>query len=315
MSGMGDSITARVVSNKQVYCSIYEQMKIPCVTQSWAWGEAKRTAEKWDVVRLAFNEGHIPVGLCQILRKKRLGIATVSRINRGPLFRAGSSDTQKLRILSELRSRFRHMRAGILLIAPGMRRTEAHVRALRSMGFFRWKAIGWHSSLINLRRDTDEIRGSLHRGWRRSLKRGEKSGLLLNVSSSRNSLELLIEKHEHNMRQKGFVGPSRAFLQALYMACPEDAVVLTVSAGAAPLCGMVVLRHGMNSEGLVGWFSEGARRMNAGNFLYWQAVVEMKRRGCHWLDLGGFGTRERYGRFKIGMGGDEYDLVGEWCCF
>ena len=301
------------VHDVQTYRSVYERIEKPHVTQSWAWGEAKKTAEKWDVVRLAFYQGDEPVGLCQILRKRYIGVPLVSRVNRGPLFCRGLSEEVKVRILCELRSRFRHMIGGLLLIAPGMSREDSHIQALRRTGFLNWRTAGWHSTLIDLTRDTGETRKRLHSTWRKHLNRGEKSGLLLNVSSSEDLVELVIRKHENNMRQKDFVGPSRTFLQALYTTSPGDVVVLTASVWSEPVCGMMVLRHGLNAECVVGWFNdEEGRRLYAGNFVYWQAVVEMKNRGCHWLDLGGFGTPERYGRFKKEMGGDEYDLAGEW---
>jgi hypothetical protein len=304
-----------VIHDQQTYCSLYEQMEKPHLTQSWAWGQAKVATAKWDVVRLAFYEENQLTGLCQILRSRHLGVPIISRVNRGPLFCSGLSDAQKSDILSQLRSRFRFMLNGILLIAPGIPPDEKYIQILRRTGFLRWKVKGWHSSIIDLHRDTDEIRHRFHSPWRTHLNHGEKSGLSLISSSSVESLELMIKKHEDNMREKQFVGPSGDFVRALYKANPEGVVVLLACKDGRPVCGTIMVMHGLSVEYFIGWFSKEGRKLNAGNFLMWNALIEVKRRGCRWLDLGGFGISERYGHFKIGMGGDEYDLAGEWLCF
>ncbi len=311
---MRECMEMSMILDKQTYCSIYERMERPSVTQSWAWGEAKAAAEKWDVVRVAFHQRDVPVGLCQILRKKYCGVPLVSRINRGPLFGLGLSDAEKLSILSNLRSRFRYMLGGVLFIAPGISRDESLMEALRNIGFVSLRTTGWHSSIIDLQRDTDQIRSRLHPWWHRQLKQSERSGLLLNVSLSRDLVELMIDKHEGHVRQKGFMGPSGSFVRALYEAGRGEVLVLTASAGAEPVGGLIIVKHGLNAECFVAWYGEEARRLNAAKFIMWNAITEMKNRGCRWLDLGGFSTSEGYGHFKIGMGGDEYDLAGEWLC-
>jgi hypothetical protein len=315
MIDVRDSMNAAAVLDEQTYCTIYEQMEKPHVTQSWAWGEAKKATEKLDVIRLVFHRGNDPIGLCQILRKKYLGVPVVSRINRGPSFRPGLSDAEKLGVISKLRSRFRYMLGGVLLIAPGMCYDRSHIDALRSLGFWRRRMAGGHSAIIDVHADIDQIRKGLHSKWRNQLKLGEKSGLLLSISSSIESAELLINRHEDHMRQKGFGGPSGGFLRSLHRASPRDFVVLVASTSAGPVGGVIIIKHGLNSEYLVGWFGEEGRKLAAGNFLLWNATIEMKRRGCRWLDLGGIPTSERFGHFKMGMGGDAYDLVGEWLCF
>ena len=82
-----------------------------------------------------------------------------------------------------------------------------------------------------------------------------------------------------------------------------------------PEAGLLVGRFGFHAENFVAWFSETARRMTAGNFLMWNSVIEMQRAGCRTLDLGGFSISDRYGHFKRGMRGAEYQLAGEWLGF
>ncbi|MGI4847615.1 MAG: hypothetical protein ACRYGK_05695 [Janthinobacterium lividum] len=54
------------------------------------------------------------------------------------------------------------------------------------------------------------------------------------------------------------------------------------------------------------------RESHTGNYLFWQAILEMKKAGCRWLDVGGLFPGHGYNQFKRGMGGTEYQLSGEW---
>jgi len=54
--------------------------------------------------------------------------------------------------------------------------------------------------------------------------------------------------------------------------------------------------------------------VNVGNVLYWQVALELQRRGCRWLDLGGK-RRGATEQFKRGMRGMSYELLNEWWAF
>ena len=289
-------------------------MEKPHVTQSWALGEVKKT-QKWKVVRLVFYENHEPIALCQILRKTLVGIPVVSRINRGPAFRVGLSEDKKWRILSEIRRRFRYFLGGILFIAPTISLQQSCVKTLRELGFIQRRGDRWHSSIIDLHLDQEEIRKRLKSKWRNQLNTSEKAEISLSISSSQEFPERLINKHDEHMRSGRFAGLNESALRIIQRGRPEDFVVLRASIKNELIAGIIILKHGLNAEYLVGWFGQESRKLNAGNFLLWNGLIEMKRRGCHWFDLGGFSISERYGHFKLGMGGDQYELIGEWLCF
>ena len=65
---------------------------------------------------------------------------------------------------------------------------------------------------------------------------------------------------------------------------------------------------------VVGVVNETGRPVNAGHFLFWRALVEAKRLGHRWFDLGGMHpsfTPPGIFHFKAGVGGSAYQLVGE----
>ena len=78
--------------------------------------------------------------------------------------------------------------------------------------------------------------------------------------------------------------------------------------------GILIVQHGKSCTYQLGWNSPAGRRIYANNFLLWNAIIDMKKRDCLWFDLGGIDKKNTPGiaKFKRGLGGEEYTLVGEW---
>ena len=57
--------------------------------------------------------------------------------------------------------------------------------------------------------------------------------------------------------------------------------------------------------------------MQANSVLLWHAILQAKRSGCRWFDVGGLGksTPRGIAEFKKGINASPYELVGEWRCF
>jgi lipid II:glycine glycyltransferase (peptidoglycan interpeptide bridge formation enzyme) len=282
--------------------------------QSSCYGEGKRT-EGWSVQRFVFSADGQPVALSQVLVKRFAGFP-VARINRGPMFFARDPEVEtRDAVLRALRRHYRFLRHGILLIAPSLPGGEESASALRAAGFRQRGTFAWGSSFIDLTRPLDDIHAALHTDWRTKLRKAQKSGVGLRLRTDRDAVEWLLDKHVENMRDKEFDGPSPAFVRGVVAAAPKKFTVLQAMVNGEPAAALLVMRFGQQAENFIGWFGEAGKRVSAGNFLMWNSVVEMKRAGCRTLDLGGFSTSERYGRFKRGMRGAEYKLSGEWLAF
>jgi hypothetical protein len=288
----------------------------PNLMQSYAYGEAKNTTEHWCINRLIFEHAGTPVSVCQILEKRIAGIRLLSRINRGPLFLdENPSYAIKDNVFRLLRDKWNYFTGGVLLIAPALAPSAENRTILLQNGFKERKGAGWHSALIDLHPEPHEMEKALSSQWRNRLKAARRCGLELESSRSANSVQWLLEMHNLNMQTKGFRGPSNALITALHAANPNDFVVLTALHQGQPLAVMGMARFGATAEYYIGWFGEAGRKFNAGNFLYWNAVLEMKKAGCRWFDLGGYSSSGNFTRFKQGMRGIEYKLIGEWVAF
>lgn len=286
----------------------------PHLTQSWAYGEAKR-AEGWDVERLVWHEPDGPAALCQLLVKKRLGLR-VTRINRGPMFLQDPPESgTQLRILRQLRERWRFGLKGLLLIAPALPGDAKSRRLLRQAGFWRRGRFAWGSSLIDLRLPPDELFRRLAPEWRTKLRRAEKLGVSLRQHTDIEAMQWMIARHVDNMRRKEFAGPSAPFVERLAHTAGGSLHLLQALIDGEPHAATLIVRFGQHAENFIGWFDDQARRASAGNFLMWQSVLQMQQLGCRALDLGGYSVADRYGQFKRGMRGSEYRLAGEWLAF
>lgn len=286
----------------------------PAFTQSWAYGEGKRS-EGWSVQRLVFRDSRGPLALCQLLIKRPMGLP-VTRINRGPVFlRDALSREARLEVLRALRRRWRFALRGLLLIAPSLQRGDESTALLREAGFRLRREAGWTSSYLDLTLPLEELHKKLAPDWRTKIRRAEKQGVTLRLRRDPEGIEWMLERHVENMRAKGFVGPSAEFVRRVTQASSGDFWLLQAMINGEPEAGLLTGRFGQHAENFIAWFSETARKATAGNFLMWNAVIEMQRAGCRTLDLGGFSISDRYGHFKRGMRGAEYQLAGEWLAF
>jgi hypothetical protein len=300
------------VANREDWEGLYAQVSRPHFTQAWCYGEGKR-AENWQVERLAFHDGDVPVAICQALTKKAAWLPVAARINRGPLFleRAPSAETQ-LGVFRAIRRRWRFARRGLLFLAPPLASGEDSTAMLRDAGFLRRKPGGWHSALIDLHLPLETIRAHVSREWRKNLNAALKSELGLRISGDPREFEWMLDRHSDNMRSKGFIGPGVAFVRRMIESSPEDFRVFLACLDQQPCSALMVARFGTQAETYLSWTNDAGRRLNAHTFLMWHAFVEMKRLGCRALDLGGYSTNEKYGAYKRTMKGQEYQLAGEW---
>lgn len=306
----------RPVRDAREWDEYFNEVRQPHLMQAHAYGEAKRHAEYWCLNRYVFERLGAPVAICQVLEKRLAGIRIVSRINRGPLFlEASPSPEAKVSVLHLVRDHWRIFQGGPLLIAPALEMSEENRKILVQLGFKEWKSYCHCSSLIDLRLEESEIKKRLAPTWRTCLNSSIRSGLALRSSNTAESIEWMLDRHVENMRSKNFQGPKTRFVKALYESRPADIIVMQALFNNEPVAGMLFVRCGQKAEYYIGWFGDLGRKLKSGNFLYWNAVVEMKKAGCRWLDLGGYSSAEKYGRFKQGMRGTEYKLIGEWLCY
>jgi hypothetical protein len=303
----------RTVKTSHEWTELFRAVDVPHLPQSFAYGEAKRIAEGWHVNRCVFENSSSAIAICQVLEKRVAGLRVASRINRGPLFISRSpSFEERENVFALIRQNWRWHRGGPLLIAPALEDSEENKAIMRQLGFRDRMKDGWCSSLIDLRQDVEVLHDRMTREWRNRLRSANRSGLTLQCDASSESVKWILERHADNMRAKKFRSPAPKLVEALYKASPKDFLVLKAVLDGEQVAGFVLAFCETKADYYIGWFGDKGRKCNSGNFLYWSAVLEAKRAGLKWMDLGGYYSTDKFGHFKLSMRGVEYKLAGEW---
>lgn len=307
------TLRVRALADAHAWQALYDALPYPHLPQSRSYGEGKRSAGLWQPVRLLFERGSRPVALCQALEVRVGGVRVATRINRGPVFLdAEPSWADREEVMGAVRRHWRLGRGAPLAIAPALADCWENRALMRALGFRPRRREGWCSALIDLHQPEDAIRRRFTSVWRNRLKAAQASGLVLDAGNDTPALEWMLDRHEENMRAKGFSGPRRALLRALHASGRDEYRVLRAFADGEAVGGLILARFGCAAEYYVGWFGEDGRKRNCGNFLYWSALCEARKAGHRWFDVGGYYSNDKFGRFKQNMRGTEYRLCGEW---
>ncbi|MDQ7822528.1 MAG: peptidoglycan bridge formation glycyltransferase FemA/FemB family protein [Candidatus Eremiobacteraeota bacterium] len=305
--------------SQEEWNSFLEGMEHTSLTQSWAYGEAKAECEKWKVLRGIIKRGKQSIAIFQALQKKIPLIGTLIRINRGPLMIDANITHFDLYGVFMVLKKWPVFKGAFLLIVPELYDEPESGVMLTLLNYIRLRENVWHSSLLDLSREEKELRSSLKGKWRNQLAASERSGIVLKISYSSEDFEWLLTNHNILMKEKRYQGPSDELLRSLRekMVQKDDFVMLIALNNNLPAAGIVMIKHGLTCTYLLGWNGPEGRAIHANNYLLWNAIVEMKRRGCKWLDLGGLDEKStpHITRFKRGVGGMEYKLAGEYIGF
>jgi CelD/BcsL family acetyltransferase involved in cellulose biosynthesis len=304
-------VTLRFDPDRAEWDALEARAPFPHLPQNFAYA-AGRAATGWRLRRTIFEQDGRPVAYAAVLEKHLAGMRVLTRVNRGPILLDAVRRPETIRaIYAALRRRWR----GPLLIAPALSRDDANDAALREAGFRIRQRQGWQSARIDLTRSEDEIWAGFASTFRNRYRQAAKAGAGLRIATDAETYEWMLARHLANMRAKQFHGPGTTLLRGLRETAPENVTVFQLIASDAPVAGMSVVRFGTHAEYHIGWFGEDGRRLNAGNFLMWEIMKEMKRRGVATYDVGGMRPGDGYTRFKETMRPVPFTLVGEWMSF
>ena len=94
----------------------------------------------------------------------------------------------------------------------------------------------------------------------------------------------------------------------LYFAFKED------DQNGLPIGVLVSIRAGDTSTYIIATSNDTGRSMQANSVLLWEAIVQAKRDGCSWYDIGGLtkSTPKGIASFKKGLNAEPYTLIGDW---
>lgn len=313
--GLAARLSVRYVAEQVEWDALMERCAAPHLPQAFAYGEAK-SAGGWTPRRALLSRGDEPLAIVTVLELRRFGLKLLNRINRGPLFLdAAPADADVLAVYRAIRHRWGRWWTAPLLIAPALEQGERSDRLLRLAGYHRRTQQSWLSGRIDLSADEAALWAGFNSTFRNRVRNAEKAGATLEITDSAAAYDWMIDRHLENMEAKGFSAFGAQMLHRLRDTAPDNVLVFRLVHGGEPVAGMSVVRFGRMAEYHVGWFGPEGRKLNAGNFLMWNIIRELKRRGVDGFDVGGMKSGDGYTRFKRTMNPAEYELAGEWMSF
>lgn len=314
-TALESKILVRSVEDTAEWDALVAAAPEPHLPQSYAYSAGK-AATGWPARRVVFEVDGRPVAFTVVLQMRRYGVKLINRVNRGPTFlNANPSDAQIVSVYKAMRRSFGRLWTAPLLIAPALHQSERSDRLLRAAGYHYRARSSWRSGRIDLTMDEDRLWASFSSTFRNRTRVAEKAGAEFRIADDAETYEWMIARHLENMKAKDFSAAGPTMLRAIREASPHNVTVFQLIHDGVPVAGMSVVRFGQVAEYHIGWFGPKGRKLNAGNFLMWHLMRELKRRGVKSFDVGGMKDGDGYSRFKRTMNPVEYELGSEWMSF
>lgn len=314
------------VESQEEWENLWTRCKRKSLPQTWEYGSAKASAEGWQAQRyVVYDEAHVPTALFQVLVKGLPVLGGAARVNRGPLMLRDlpAGDCRlALHAIAALMQEARRRRWWIVQIAPLLPPSDDVRRGLRKLGFRGQLNYPADSALLSLHGSEDELLMRLDGKWRNCLRKGQKLGVTVKLDQGGlHFFQCLLEFYKNQQYEKGFDGTSDKMLRALshnqsklykfnlFVATEGSEITHPSVVGV-----LVTIQFGDISEYLIGATNDRGRAQQANSVLLWEAVLDAKRNGCRWFDVGGLSENTPTGiaDFKKGLNPEPYALVGEW---
>ncbi len=283
--------------------------------QSWSYGEAVTRCSRQNVARAVVSHGDRAVALVQVFARSLGPLGRLQRILRGPVWLDDGLDTPtRGEVLRAIKGGLGLRRRAPLLWLPELPEAPESEALMRGLGSRRM-VTGYSSLWLDLAPSEAALRSGLHVKWRNALKAAERQRLEIKTDHGGGRLAESLAHYDRFRRGKRFAGPSGTFIAALAEAGRRGREVLHVGAeaGGELRAGIVLVRHGAAATYYAGWTSSEGRRDKAHNLLLWRGILALKQDGTRWLDLGGVSpTAPGVARFKLGLGGELFTLVGTY---
>ena len=253
-------------------------------------------------------------GLVQIQEIKLLGFIHFVFMDRGPLWFSPVNDEVIHAFFEKMNKDYPRRFGRKRRFIPELPQSDIYQEMMEKNGFTE-EHHGYQSIWMDLSLSEEELRANLKSKWRNQLKRAEGTELKVVEDPVLLDLPWLVHHYMEDRMEKKYSGPSPKLIHALChhaMKQGQTPLFLKALKGRNNIAGILVFVHGSSATYQVGWTGPGGRKTYAHNLLLWQAMLALKARGVKYFDLGGLNedSAEGVARFKRGLGGEEYQLLG-----
>ncbi|WP_170763210.1 lipid II:glycine glycyltransferase FemX [Ruegeria lacuscaerulensis] len=286
-------------------------------TLTYAQAAAQRIGAKAQFVTLSDQAGQSVAAAC--LRLKPVpglgrGIAWIAA---GPLVQPDTTSEKLEAVFAALRA-YAQQSGHILrmrLPASALRDVPSVDQIAAAAGFVSTdRSSLYRTVIIDCDQDEDTLMRALHGKWRNPLRNALKSGMELETLPIAECADRFHSLYQQVQAAKGF-SPDIPPEFYYHLNGPDFShAVLFARQDGSDVGAMTIGRAGTNGVYLFGATSDAGRRLNAGHYLMWQAILHCKAHGLRWFDLGGIDamTNPSVTRFKLRTGGTEVTAAGPY---
>ena len=280
--------------------------------QSWEYGEAK-TKCGFYVKRFVINIDEEIEGLFQIWYKKILGYP-VLRLNRGILLKKSlvKNDVfleNYLKIYKEVMIKLKEL-SKIVFTNFEVNHEQKWCNKLCNNTLFCNKSnYNYASFYLNLYDFTEErLFKNLKSKWRNLLRKSWKYDNKIIEISNGKEIEEIIKIYDSFQKEKGFKGIDKNFLKILLAEIKYK--IYAIKKDDDYYIGFIIVTlHGDSANYLIGYSNDVGRKELVNYNLLWHSIIESKKEGIKYFDLGGVSEKKDSIRhFKEGLNGMFYNL-------
>lgn len=172
----------------------------------------------------------------------------------------------------------------------------------------------YRTVIIDCEQDEDALMRALHGKWRNPLRNALKSDMELETRPIAECADRFHSLYQEVQAAKGFSPDIPPEFYYPLNGPDFRHEVLFARQNGADVAAMTIGQAGTNGVYLFGATTEAGRRLNAGHYLMWHAILHCKASGLRRFDLGGIdaAANPSVTRFKLRTGGTELAAPGPY---
>lgn len=288
----------------------FKKVTFSNILQSWDYAESQKKKYNLNINRYLIFINNLPKGIVQV-SSKRFFFLNYNRINRGPLFFQEVIEEDKKKVCIKLISKFNNYRnLNFLSFLPEVDFNEKNILLGFENKNIYFNLPDWKSSKIDLEISENDIKSQLDSKWRNMLSFALREEIEVKEENGEKELKKIISLNYQDQINKDYKGIDDEVL--FNYLSNSNFRILSAYYNQELIASICFSLHGTTATYLIGWSNEIGRKKKSMNLLLWNAIIYLKKNKYKYFDLGGVDKTVSPGiyRFKNGMGGESYKLVG-----
>jgi CelD/BcsL family acetyltransferase involved in cellulose biosynthesis len=172
-------------------------------------------------------------------------------------------------------------------------------------------SVSFYGHRLNLEEDEDAMFARLDGSTRRAIRKAEKSGLTVSVSSGMDAVKTFYSLHCKTRRRHGLPPQPFVFFSNIcrHILSRDQGTVVVAHWQERPVAASIYFQSGSRAVYKFGASDDSFQQWRGPNLVMWEAIKRLASHGVRTLDLGRTSVgNEGLRRFKLNWGAQEYQI-------